>query len=242
MAATTVGRRLTEQHRLAQLRISALTVARMRVLWRLIDPTRLDETTPGWLDAASTLVAAQAGVSAALARRYYRTFRAVEAGAAPADVPSVSAPNRAAVETSLLVTGPYTLRGKLAEGVTFERANSRALAASAAAAARQALTAGRNTLVVATDTDRRALGWQRVTSIRPCAFCAMLAGRGPAFKNQRSASFQAHDSCACTAEPVFARNQPPPPQTERFAALYDEAAKGQPDPLNAFRRAYEGRQ
>ncbi len=46
--------------------------------------------------------------------------------------------------------------------------------ASAGAADREALRAGRDLIDQASKQDRRVLGWARVTDGNPCAFCAML--------------------------------------------------------------------
>lgn len=44
--------------------------------------------------------------------------------------------------------------------------------------------------------------YRRITSGTACAFCRMLAGRGAVY-SENTGRFQAHDHCACTAEPDF---------------------------------------
>lgn len=48
---------------------------------------------------------------------------------------------------------------------------------------------------------RGGVRWRRVTDGRPCAFCAMLAARGPVYVSEDTSSFDAHGGCGCTAEP-----------------------------------------
>lgn len=241
MAQTAAGRRLTEAHRLAQARLSALVADRVRPLWRLIDLEDVAATAPAWIDAIARLVSAQHDVSAELSRRYYRAFRTQEVGSPPTGELDRLALNRDALTTSLFVTGPVRIERARRRSEDVEIASKVAAASSSRAAARHALEGGRRTLVSATAGDRRALGFARATSGSPCHFCAMLAGRGPVYRSDRSASFDAHDGCACTPEPVFSRDAPWPPGARRYAEIYDEAARGESDPLTAFRRAYEGR-
>ncbi|HEX9767012.1 MAG TPA: hypothetical protein VGA36_09630 [Nitriliruptorales bacterium] len=237
MASTAAGRQLTERHRLSQVRVAAAVVAQIRQLFGLLGPDTLADNSPAFVDAAVTLIAHQHGVSVALARGYYRTFRAVEAGAGATAILPTPGLDLDRVRTSLAVTGPIKIKQGMAAGRTFERASLSALTAAAGAASRHVLGGGRDMLTGAIRSDRRALGYARATSGRPCAFCALLAGRGPTFSDEASAGFQAHDACACVPEPVYRADAPFP--GERFAALYQEQTAGSSDPLNAFRRAYE---
>src|SRR5690606_29353109 len=211
----------------------------MRQLWRLIDLDDIDGTVQGWLSATSDLVRRQHAVSVGIAERYYRRFRVAEVGEpllGPLPRPGLS---EQAVRTSLLVTGPYRVWALLGKGGTLGDAARTAFTTSTAAATRHVLNGGREFIGGAVAQDSRALGWIRVTRGDPCAFCALLASRGPTFKSRGSAGFQAHDSCACTAEPVYDRNTEWPGRNREWADLYSEVAQGQPNALNAFRRAYE---
>lgn len=230
MATTTEGRRLTEQHRILQRRLAALTVAQMRQLWRLLDPENLPASSEDWLTATVAMIERNHAASAALSARYFVQFRQTEVRDGAFQLPPAPILNREQATTSLTVTGI----SRVAEGKT-------AVDTAAAAAVRLVLNGGRGTLVDAVEADPVALGWIRVTDGDPCAFCALLASRGPTFKSRGSAGFQAHDSCACTAEPVYDRNTEWPGRNREWADLYSEVAQGQPDPLNAFRRAYENR-
>lgn len=230
MATTTEGRRLTEQHRILQRRLAALTVAQMRQLWRLLDPENLPASSEDWLTATVAMIERNHAASAALSARYFVQFRQTEVRDGAFQLPPAPILNREQATTSLTVTGI----SRVAQGKT-------AVDTAAAAAVRLALNGGRGMLVDAVEADPVALGWIRVTDGDPCAFCALLASRGPTFKSRGSAGFQAHDSCACTAEPVYDRNTEWPGRNREWADLYSEVAQGQPDPLNAFRRAYEAK-
>lgn len=92
-----------------------------------------------------------------------------------------------------------------------------------AAAARHAGDGSRDQVVNATQRDRRVIGWVRVTSGRPCFFCAALASRGPVYQDdsfdESDARFEGagqhkvHDHCSCSLRPVYSRS------TEEWPAL-----------------------
>lgn len=149
-----------------------------------------------------------------------------------------------AAKVSLIVTGPVNQKAKIARGKSPEQANREALAEASGAASRHVLTGGRQSLLTLVEGDMQALGWARVTDGDPCAFCAMLASRGPVYRTEVSAGFQAHDHCACTAEPVYSRQAPWPGRGAEFRRLYRQATQGYSgrDAINAFRRAYERQQ
>ncbi|MFW6091496.1 MAG: hypothetical protein ACODAF_06425, partial [Actinomycetota bacterium] len=96
--------------------------------------------------------------------------------------------------------------------------------------------------------DERALGWVRITSGQPCAFCAMIASRSETqlFQAERTADFLPHDHCSCTAEPIYPGSELPE-QNRRFREEYERAQREvevsgtSNDRLNRFRRLHEGR-
>lgn len=234
MAATTAGGRLTEAHRLAQARLGARTVNAMRTIWPLLDPADLDDSYERWLKAAAPVIRANRSTSARLAANYVSTFKTLEIGAAAPVVLAESVASKS-LATSLLVTGPVQIKRALANGVTLAKAVSIAEATSAASAMRHALNGGRETIVEMVRADRQALGWARAASGRACAFCAMLASRGPVYGEDR-ADFKAHDHCSCTAEPVYRDDSAWPAGSERYARIWQQAKADDGDTLANFRR------
>lgn len=237
MAATSEGRQLTEAHRLAQSRLGVVVASQMTDLWGLLDPDDLDATTARWLRAAVPVISSQHQTSARMSARYVERFRAVE-GATTAFTPTVVAvPPLEQVTTSLTVTGPAATKAAVARAVPIDEAMILGMSRSSAAALRQALGGGRSTTNRAVRDDPAALGYARATSGDPCSFCAMLASRGPVYSKD-TGRFQAHDSCACTNEPVYRRDSAWPPGAREFRDLWDEATAGEGGQaaINAFRR------
>jgi hypothetical protein len=238
MAVTATGEALTEAHRQAQIRLRAVVAADVARAWRLFD---LGDIGASWARIEPVLLAvivARHRVSVGLTARYLDLFRSAE------DVPGVGQ----------VVAGPTPTRGQMVGNLrTLGPAAARRMVGRADAAevllstiegevSRQVLAGGRDTLVGSVTADRRALGYTRVTDGAPCAFCAMLAGRGPVY-DAATVGFQAHRKCGCTGEPVYRDDQPWPRSAERWRDLYDQVAASRPPDSQAlraeFRRRYD---
>lgn len=241
MAATEAAKRLTEAHRLGQARIAAATVRQMFAAWPLLDPEAIDATLAAWLGVTVPLIRAQSQASAALSASYFTAYRAAELGVDAVRFAPLLAEGASveAVVTSLTVTGPVRIKQAMSAGRSLAQAVTKAQASAAAAAQRHALEGGRATVVGSVASDRDALGWARATSGQPCAFCALIASRGPVYKSGQTASFQPHDACHCTPEPVYHRDADWPAGSRRFADVYAEAKASDGDTLSNFRSLIE---
>lgn len=264
MASTDHGRRLTEAHRLAQQQVRAEFLTRFLALWPLLDSTRLDETSPGWTQAVLNEITASRMDSARVATQYFEEFAAAEAPSTPRrarieipDLPTAGRrsarvvvpdidwkPADRAARVSLTVTGPVSQKSKARRGKSQQVARDESFNESAGAASRHVLTGGRQSLLTLLQNDPQKPRWIRVTDGDPCSWCAMLASRGPVFISKETAAFEAHDHCACTAEPVYSRDAPWPGRAAEFRRLWRQVTRGLGgnDALNAFRRAYEEQQ
>lgn len=245
MASTAAGRLLTAQQRRQQMAVRARTLQTVLALWPLFDVRRIDQTWPALEPALVALVERGYSESAAVGNAYYHTFRAAEG--ITGNLPPVAAPalDRVAVATSLRVTGP--VEAKRLVGLNRPDVANRTLVMLSGAIGRHVMDGGRNTIIASATAERqttgRRVGWARVTSGDPCAFCAMLASRGPVY-SESTGDFQAHDACGCTVEPMFRDTRSAwPPRSREWRDLYNEATADAEsgDLLNAFRRAYEGR-
>lgn len=259
MAATATGATLTEQHRLAQLRIRAQFLREFVKLWPLLDVERLDETTTGWIGLAVDLITKWRAESAQRALAYYAAFRQAELPVVRPTVDPVFnaaqyiglAPvNLAQIGTSLVVTGPIGYKSRIAKGFLPAMARSTTFTAVSGAASRHVLDGGRRQLIGTGNADEMAVGFARVTDGDPCAFCAMLASRGPKYKTRATAfrttdrakrgpNERYHDHCGCQAEPSFDRDTDWPARNRGFEQLWKDTTgdfKGK-EKYNAFRRA-----
>lgn len=154
-----------------------------------------------WLTVIAPAIQAQRSRSSRLAGAYLAALRELKTGERFAPVLADSAPSKQ-VTVAMLVTGVYHQMSNLGRGLQPERAAELAKAATAGAGMRLVLNGGRETITSTIKADDRARGYARVTSGRACEFCSMLAGRGAVY-GEASADFEAHDHCACSAEPVY---------------------------------------
>lgn len=236
MARTAAGAALTTAHRQGQMQIRARSLRDFARLWPLWEGD--DRTFARLVKATLPLVRVHYSASAGLASAYYQSFRTAE-GIAGEGIPRLAPPvNADQVVASLYVTGQVMTGRAIAAGYAPQAAMQTALVRTSGAVGRQVLEGGRATLIDSTQEDAQAQGWTRVTSGAPCAFCAMLAGRGPVY-GEESGAFEAHDHCSCTLEPTYADSEWPG-RAREFHDLYRQHAAGRVNPLQEFRRAYEG--
>lgn len=252
MASSEAAAQLTEGHRLAQARIAAQTARLLHSTWPLLDPTDLDATVGRWLRVIVPLVSRQRRQSVLLAGQYLRAFRAVELGVESTYVPVLDVPDELrAITTSLTVTGPVSIKDQARRLVPVARAAEVAEAKVVGAAMRHTLNGGRGAILDSVKADRRALGYARSTSGKPCSFCAMLASRGPVYKDDSFDSSDArftgfgdakvHDRCYCSLEPVYRRDADWPAGGRHYQQMWDEAKRMDGDTAINFRRLMEGR-
>lgn len=240
MASTPEGAQISEEHRQRQIALRALITARLLQLWQAFDVTDIDASWTVLEPAVLAIVADGRRVSSQLATQYFREYRAAERvpGTLP-DLQLVEATWQDAARASLRITGPIAAK-KLVLAKARRPADV-AFVRMSGAATRIVGNGGRDTLSEVVQRDRRAIGYARVTSGVPCAFCAMLASRGPIYKSSGSVSFHSHDHCSCYPEPVYSRDAAWPGRGRDFQRLYKSSTAGAPNPRLAFRRAYEGR-
>lgn len=201
MAASSQGALLTADHRRAQLQLRAVALRDFVRLWPLW--TGDESSFEHLVSATLPLVQAHHRVSASVAGAYYEAFRRAEGVPGDAALRLASDVDVDRVTSSLYVTGRVMTGKAIAAGLSPQSAMQTALVRTSGAVGRHVLNGGRETLVRSTSVDRRARGWGRITGGNACDFCSMLADRGAVYSDD-TADFQAHDHCACMAEPRYA--------------------------------------
>lgn len=245
MSATAEARRLTRQHVDAQALLAASVLAQMRRLWLLLDPDDLDLSTHRWMRASLRLILAQHEASAITAGNYMAAFRAAEGITGRFTLSALPELPYRAVITSLRVTGPVTVKQSLRRGAPILDAMAAGEARSAGAAERHVLNGGRDRIYETGVQDPVAVGFYRVTRGNPCAFCALMASRGPIYMSRRSArldrpqALKPHDSCHCTVEPIYRRDSKWPDDSRRYAEVYEQAKAEDGSTKSNFRRLIE---
>lgn len=192
---------LAQQHRRQQIAVRAVTLRQVLSIWPAFDITDIDRTWPAVQSALTALVWLRHRDSAAVAARYYRQARSAAGVTGSAPIQIATPPPVEQLAVSLTHVGPVGAKKLLAAGRKDTAAQT--LVKVSGTVSRLVLNGGRETLTNTIATDRRARGYERVTSGNACDFCSMLASRGAVY-GEESGSFEAHDHCSCTAEPVFA--------------------------------------
>ena len=220
MASTAEGRELTQAHQRQQIAIATRAEAEARVLWSRLDIDDLDGSTPYWLASNVAAVNRRLVESQRVAGEYLTQYREAEIGLPAAVV--FAAPD--ATARVLRFAGPVRIKRLIGAGMRSAEAYTAAFTKFAGMARRQTMMGGRLTIAATTGQDRRAYGWRRVTDGNPCAFCAMLASRGPIYRDDASAAgLQYHAHCGCTAEPCYEANWEPTEQEQKYLDAYTDA-------------------
>ena len=238
-----------QRFRRTQALLAAQMARQVLRVWRdLMNPAKVDATWPAVRAALMPIVQHAREQSAALAGAAYMEARrsaGVPDGGFDPEGPLQLAIDR--LEASLDVTGPVEFKRAIAAGKTPQQAMDAAAVRMVGSTQFLALEGGRSVMNQSVAADERATGWSRVTDDDPCAWCAMLASRGPVYKSAQTAGDprqggdRYHDHCACQAWPAFTLDEPFIGIAEK---LYDDWLRetrghGGRHAVNAFRRWWE---
>jgi hypothetical protein len=238
VARTEEGATLTTQHRAAQTTLRAAVVRELLILWQLFDPND-PKSYDRFIEAATVVIGARRSQSAQIAAAYYDRFREAEVGGRIAVNVAADLPPEQ-IAASLRATGLAGTLRALRLGQSAEAAARNGFVLASGAGSRLTINGARDTIVGTAQSERMHVGWQRVTDGEPCYFCAMLASRGPVYREE-TVGFQAHDHCACVPEPVYEGSRMPA-LNQQFRDLWNTSTHGLggSDAIHAFRAALGG--
>jgi hypothetical protein len=241
VASTPEGRALTQAHRAAQLTIRAAALRDLQQVWRAVDPTNLARTIGPFADASSTLVLAGNRTSAGLSARYVEQLRRLERVPGTASILTGGAPPRQLIAANLRASALRGIINARRSGFAVEAAARNGFVRASGSASSLVLAGGREVVEEAGRSDRRSVGWMRVTGgADPCAYCISLSAAGPT-RSQDVHAFHDHDSC--TIEPVYDerayedRSQWPE-QSVRHRDEWDEITGGADPEASGAREAF----
>lgn len=222
MARTAKGRALTEAHRRAQIANGALSMKKAEIVYRRgLYLNNIDSSFPV-VSAAIEQVAMDGHLnSVELARNYVPEFAKAE-GFEPPQAPVVGM-DTVGLTKDLRVNGNYQLKAKIGAGIDPGAAKQSSEALVKGLVKQHVMSGGRNFIIEGVKYSGSSGRWRRVTDGKPCAFCAMLAGRGPVYAAD-TVDFEAHPACGCGVEQVVGEWQPTDVETAWIEA-YSKAAK-----------------
>jgi hypothetical protein len=172
-------------------------------IWGTLDTRDVRSSWPALRISLAALIRDRFGMSAQMAASYYGAARRAAGITGSFPVSSVPLPSQALISATLDSTGPYSLLKRIQQGQTVPKALQNTGVVMSGAASRLILNGARQVILSSVTHDAEAVAWMRVTAANPCAWCAMLAGRGPVYRTERSAGFKAHGLCRCSAQAVF---------------------------------------
>lgn len=226
MALTAEGKQLTEAHRVGQIALAAEADAALRLLWPVLDPADLDRSEPSWMGASLAVMRPQFEQSAAMASAYTVAYR--EAEGVPAGPLVRPKWNARLMSENLHLAGPVRVKLLVGTGMTGAAAATAAVSKFAGIGRRGVMSGGRMMIHETSRRDTNVRGWRRVTDGNPCAFCAMLASRGPVYGKDTAIStgegLRYHGHCGCAAELVYGEWEPSDME-QFYIDEYQRAAK-----------------
>jgi hypothetical protein len=237
MASTPEGEALTESHRVAQVKLKAVSVADVT---RLLQDFDITDPFASWARIEREillLIDVRRRASGLLTGSYFSAFHEAEDAAGSPVVRLAQRVGLEDVAPNLRLVGP----------VWASRSGDMASFTSnvSSEVVRRVLEGERETLLQSVEATDSCIGYYRVTDGSPCAFCALMVARGAVY-SARTVRFEAHRGCACTGEPLYRRDQPPvnAEQADRFSAIYDSipSSFSGPDRVREFQRRYRAAQ
>lgn len=242
--ASPQAERLAEQHRVQQVTLRAGVSRDVVALLRdLFDTANADRTWPAIQSMLAAMARQQHSTSATLANAYYEQAR-VQAGAPDFYLPVTPASlAEELLKVVLDATGIAAFKRAISLGKSPEEALRIVSVTLSGSVSRMVLSGGRDAILGNVIEDRQAVGWARLTDADPCAFCGMLASRGPVYRSKQTAKFQAHDHCACMPVAAWSRDEA---WLEHSRDLYEQwqkvtAGHSGADARRAWRRHWDNR-
>ena len=195
MALTPDGRALTEAQRVGQNALAELAgrTAR-RGFYRKLSSRNIDTGRSAWVAESTVQAAAFARESQRRTGLYLSEYADAEGMTLDVVTPGVS---RAMLSEQMVLSGPVAFKVAKSHGLD-DVAAMRVAAERVETTARWAVMGSSRRMTLQTARHNGA-HWRRVTDGKPCAFCAMLASRGPVY-SEDTVNFRAHRVCGCTAE------------------------------------------
>lgn len=193
---------LTRTYRTQSLQVRAATLRDLQRIWPSLQFEDLDRTFPTFMSGVVPLVQRDRVRITGLASAYLKAHRLNAGVRGQLDVRLAPRAPAGQLLTSVHATSVAAVKVGVRAGYPESRAMDSAFVQTAGAIGRLVLNAGRETITQTTTADPRTVGWQRV-GVGKCDFCQMLLGRGAVY-SEATADFEAHDGCACSAEPVYA--------------------------------------
>lgn len=223
--------REAEAHQKTVADLTTLAIRDLVTLWGSLDTADATATAVALRAALPELVQSYGSVAASLAADFYDDLR--EQANVRSEYTTVLADPPPAEKIAVLA--------RWAAGPLFSGTPDPELVLSRLSGGVQRSVAGvdRGTIELNTTRDPSAPRYARHASANACAFCALIASRGPVYHTETAAGGRYHDHCHCIAVPDWGDYQPAP-YVARWERAYTDAtrsgARGTAEVLAHMRR------
>lgn len=228
----------------AQAWLAVAATRDVLAVWQALNLRDVRQSWPALRTALAALIRDRYGQASILGTGYYQQAR--QAAGIPGMAPRVHVPPPPAdlIHATLDSTGPYGLLGRIKTGQQLATANENTGVVMSGAAQRLISNGARQAVLTSVKADAKAVGWMRVTSSNPCAWCAMLSGRGFIYRSEASASFEAHNHCSCTVAACFSREDAAAMKDNPLYQQWKQVTKGYggKDALRVWRQHWDSQQ
>jgi hypothetical protein len=205
-----------QNHQRALDDLTTLAIRDLLALWATLDTADALSTSRALQDALPDLVNTYGAVAATLAADFYEDLRADAVGGSFTAV--LAAPSS---ERTLAMS-------RWAAGALFSQTPDAALTLSRLSGGVQRGVAGadRDTIAASVGSDPLGPRYARHASGNACAFCALVATRGPVYRSEDTAGGKYHDHCHCVAVPVWpGQDYEAAPYVKGWDKAYREATR-----------------
>lgn len=231
----TTPTRLSAAFRADQIDVAQQAARELIEVMGALNLQAVDASAPGWFAAMESVIVRQHRRSTRLGRTLYSDYRVASGIDDLPITPSIPVLDRNALRGALTLAGPYAAKHAMSLGHDVASTYQTVLSYSTGVAVRAALSGGRNAVQETAIRDQVCSGYMRVTSGKPCPFCAMVAQntystvtsasqssgtRTRAFSPQPPRSSY-HDHCKCTVVPIFSAASWPDGYREQAAEYRD---------------------
>lgn len=229
------------EFRIAQALLAAEAVREILALWGTLETGSIKASWPAIRAVVAGMIRDKFGLSSQAAIGYYLASRAAAGVPGTVAITAAPLPTQALIAATLDSTGPYGLLKRLKAAQPLPQAMQNTGVILSGAASRLIQNGARQTILRAVGADDKAVAWMRVTAADPCAFCAMLAGRGATYRTEASAGFKAHSMCRCAASPCFSESEARASKDNDLRRQWDEvtARLSGKDAIRAWRRYWD---
>lgn len=245
-----------QAHYATQTGLTAALLAALRRLWPSVDPRASAASRKPAVAASAAVVNHFSNASISLSADFYEAMRQDAGVTSRFTVPSIDPLTEQQAEAYLTTSiNSFLAQVKIDQKAMRAEVDQKLaeieqqfMLQVEAAAQKIVADAGRHEIIFATHADSEAHGWARVCKPGACAFCLMLAARGPVYRSKETASFRAHvpkdgrgGFCQCIPEPLFGKHYEAPAQVRAAHALWLDSTAGHSGKaaIRAFRRAVD---